>query len=149
MNKHIREVGEASLEGNKLAIVGLLIIVPVSIAGYFWQRNVGSNMERELLLNSGKREAALVIQLADAVTQCEGQLKMLEVNEAELAKYNSETQTEAWAIANQNVLGVKQFVAECRGEVQSILNTSEIESAPEYTTGEPSLQTRVTNLLGE
>lgn len=155
MKKQLKtDAKEAGLFGYNAFLYTGIILVLVAIFGtiaYSWQRSIGSNQKRDLLVNSGYREAANLVQLADLVTECEAQAKTLALRDAELAEFDSELQTQAWTIAKQNRDGVQLFVARCRGSIESILNTTELDTVPEYvqpdaTTGK-SLKSRVLYLL--
>lgn len=129
------------------ALVFLLIALGVlSSLWYFWYRNIGSNQERDAALNSGRREFTELVNLGNIVTQCEAQKVKIAALQAELNQYNPETQTAAYNMAQQNLLGTQTFFAECNGKINTILQTVELEGVPEYENG---LKRRVEALLAE
>lgn len=134
-----------------LAVLGALLVLG-GTGFYFWQRNVGSNLERDLALNSGQREFSMIDQVRNTLTTCESHRTMIETLKAERDQYSPEHQPNAWAIANQNLLGTATFLQQCQSELRGIIETSEVESVPEFSevsavTG-TSLQSRVQSILG-
>lgn len=109
---------------------GSIILIVVSVLGYLWQRNVGSNLERDLALNSGRREFAELVNLNNILTECEGHVASIKSLEAERDLYDEDS--EAWRLANVGVQGVKTTLSQCPGKIQSILDTTEVENVPEF-----------------
>lgn len=124
---------------NASKIVMFLFIGCIGIGSmvYVWTRYVGSNQRRELLVNSGEREAAAVINLPKRITACETAITSLERLEFDRDQYAEGS--EAWRMAQDGVLGTKVSIEQCSGDIQDILDTTEIESTPQW----PALQKRI------
>lgn len=125
-----------------LGLGGLVVLIG---GGYFAERYLFSNMGRDLQLNSGRREFSETVNFSNFLKTCESLDSQIAVLEAELAQYNPETQPTAWRMANQNLLGTETAKQQCMSGMQSIIDTTEIESVPEFS----SLHTRYLELKNE
>ena len=119
---------------------GFLVIIVIGSLGYGWTRYVGSNQQRELLLNSGRREAASVVNLGEAITSCEGAIASRDMLKAQRDQYDQAT--EAYRLADIDVKGTDAAIAQCSGRIQNIIDTTEVENTPEFA----NLETRIKRL---
>lgn len=108
----------------------VLTLIVIGSLGYGWTRYVGSNQQRELLLNSGRREAASVINLGESLTACESAISSLEMLKAQRDQYA--VNTEAYRLANIDVKGTEVAISQCSSNIQNVLDTTEVENTPEF-----------------
>lgn len=105
------------------------IALCLSISGYFANRYLFSNMDRDLQLNSGNREAALVITLPQDIANCESNAGLIKLLEAQLAQAPEGTQ--AYTLAYNNLLGTQQALDQCVGTIRAKLDSANLENVPE------------------
>lgn len=115
-----------------------ITLIGIGSLSYFWTRYVGSNQQRELLLNSGKREAASLVNLGEAITSCEQTIANRDFLTTQRDQY--EPGTEPYRLANIDVKGTEAVIAGCSGTIQNILDTTEVENAPEFQNLKPRIE---------
>lgn len=110
----------------------LVLTLPIGIVfgGYFFERHVTSNLQRDLSLNSGRRESSELINFSTVLSQCESSDTLL--NNLLLEKQSLTEGSQAWIINQQNIQGVQLSKEQCKSRLQSIIDTTEIENVPEF-----------------
>lgn len=98
--------------------------------GYLLERYVTSNMERDLSLNSGRRESSSLINFSTTLSECESSDELLDI--LLLEKQTLQEGSQAWNVNQQSIQGIRLSQQECLSELQSIIDTTEIEQVPEF-----------------
>lgn len=147
----LREAADATWGWSLVLIVLGILGIFAGTGFYFWQRNIGSNLERDLRLNSAQRETSGIIRISDMLTQCESQEAQLALLKAERDQYDQDS--EAYRLADINFKGSRTFFAQCQSELRGIIETTEVETIPEFIEVSPvtgsSLKSRVQAILAE
>jgi hypothetical protein len=109
--------------------VAIPAVVFVGFVGFTAERHLFSNMERDLSLNSGRRESSELINFSNILTQCESAQALIASIGADLEAAKTEAEKKAYA---KYLLDLQLAKTQCLGRLQSIIDTTEIENVPEF-----------------
>lgn len=109
--------------------VAIPSVIFVGFAGFAAERYLFSNMERDLSLNSGRRESSELINFSTVLTQCESSQALINSVAADLESAKTDSEKKAYA---KYLIDLQLVKTQCLGRLQSIIDTTEIESVPEF-----------------